>query len=393
LVSPNKVSLNARAMRLYEFEGYELFRRHGIPVPDYELASTPDEACRKAPKVGFPLVVKAQVLTGGRYLAGGVQVARSPEHVEDISRRILGLEIRGWPVAKVLLTRQIKAEKEFYLGVAIDEYHGTPVVILSTEGGVSINEVARERPESLISRRIPISTGLTLAEAEQIARELGLDSEEAERIAKNLKALYDVFRSYDALVAEINPMVLTHEGKCMALDAKIELDDSGLKRHPNLHFSLDERTSSPLERKGREIGVTYVELDGDIGIISSGAGLGMATMDIISRKFRPANFLETGGAITADLLYKVMDLVMQKEGLKAIFINLYGGINPIHEGAKGIVRYIRERGVNIPIVAKALGNRQEETWEIFKSHGVHVVSGVSTEEGVEQLASLLEGGR
>jgi succinyl-CoA synthetase beta subunit len=188
-------------------------------------------------------------------------------------------------------------------------------------------------------------------------------------------------------------MVRTPRGSYLAIDAKVEIDDSSLYRHSDLHLSLLERIPNPLERKGREIGVSYVELDGDIAIIASGAGLGMASMDIISQKLRPANFLETGGAITADLLYKVMDLVLQKEGVRAVFINVYGGINPIHEGAKGVVRYMQEHGVTMPVVAKALGNHQEETWEIFKEHGVHVVSGVSTEEGVEQLIRVLEGGK
>jgi succinyl-CoA synthetase beta subunit len=156
---------------------------------------------------------------------------------------------------------------------------------------------------------------------------------------------------------------------------------------------LGDRTYTPLERKGRDIGITYVEMDGDIAVIASGAGLGMATIDIIGRRYRPANFLETGGAITADLLYKVMELVLQKEGVRAVFINVYGGINPIHEGAKGVVRYMKEHGVTIPVVAKALGNHQEETWEIFRKNGVAVVTDVSTEKAVEELFRLLEESR
>ncbi|MFC2011865.1 succinyl-CoA synthetase subunit beta, partial [Chloroflexota bacterium] len=169
-------------------------------------------------------------------------------------------------------------------------------------------------------------------------------------------------------------------------------DDSSLYRHTNLSLSWEEHLINPLERKGREIGVTYLELDGDIAIIASGAGLGMASMDILGQKMHPANFLETGGAITADLMYKVMDLVLQKEGIRALFINVYGGINPIHEGAKGIVHYMQEHNVTIPVVAKALGNHQEETWEIFREQGVHVVTDSSTEKGVERLVQLLEGG-
>ena len=215
--------------------------------------------------------------------------------------------------------------------------------------------------------------------------------EELVRVATILRSLYSVFRKYDALTAEINPLSRTPDGTYLALDAKIEIDDSSLHRHPKLQIDQEERVSNPLEWKGRQIGVTYVELDGDIGVIASGAGLGMATMDIISQRMHPANFLETGGAITEDLLYRVMDLVLQKEGVKALFINVYGGINPIHEGAKGVVRYMQEHDVKIPVVAKALGNRQEETWEIFREQGVHVVTDVSTESGIEHLAQLLEG--
>ncbi len=378
-------------MRLYEFEGYELFCKKGISIPDYELASSPDEALEKVKRIGFPLVLKAQVLTGGRYLAGGVKVASSPEELGALAQQILTSPIRGWPVKCVLLARKAQVEREFYLGVTVDRYRGLPVVILSAEGGVSVNEIAKKHPEAVVSKRVSLTSGLSLSEAQKLAESVGFVGEEGSRVADIMLSLFSLFREQDALLAEINPLARTRGGDYLALDAKIEIDDSSVYRHPEINPALDERIPNPLERKAREIGVTYVELDGDIGIISSGAGLGMATVDIISQRFRPANFLETGGAITADLLYKVMDLVLQKKGLRAIFINLYGGINPIHEGAKGVVRYIKEHGVSIPIVAKALGNRQEETWEIFRSGGVHVVGGVSTEEGVEELARLLEG--
>jgi len=378
-------------MRLYEFEGSTLFRREGIPVPDYALATSPEEAREKAERLGLPVVIKAQVLTGGRWLAGGVQIVDSLDEVEKVAKHILSLTIRGFPVPQVMVARKVETAREFYLGVTVDEYRGTPVVILSAEGGVSINEIARNRPESVVSRSVSIIKGLLPSEARRMCREVGLTGEELTQVAGILGRLYSVFRNYDALVAEINPLVRTSQGDYLALDAKVEIDNSSLYRHSDLGLSLEERISNPLERKGRQIGVTYVELDGDIAIIASGAGLGMASMDIISQKLRPANFLETGGAITADLLYNVMDLVLQKEGVRAVFINVYGGINPIHEGAKGVVRYMQEHGVNIPVVAKALGNHQEETWEIFREHGVHVVTEVSTEKAVEELASVLEG--
>jgi succinyl-CoA synthetase beta subunit len=380
-------------MRLYEFEGNDLLCREGISVPEYALATTPQEAREKAQALGLPVMIKAQVLTGGRWLAGGVQTAQSLDQVESTARRILGLSIRGWPVPQVMVARKADSVKEFYLAVAIDEYHGTPIAILSAVGGVSINKIARERPEAVASKYVSIARGLLPSEARRMCREVGLRGAEVTKVANMLSALYRVFHNYDALVAEINPLARTSKGNYLALDAKVEIDDSSLYRHTDLNLSLEDRIPSPLERKGREIGVTYVELDGDIAIIASGAGLGMASMDIISRRMRPANFLETGGAITADLLYKVMDLVLQKKGIRAVFINVYGGINPIHEGAKGVVRYMQEHQVTIPVVAKALGNHQEETWEIFQKHGVHVVTDVSTEKGVEQLTQILEGGR
>jgi succinyl-CoA synthetase beta subunit len=378
-------------MKLYEFEGHDLLRREGIPVLDYALAATHDEARQEAEKLGLPVMVKAQVLTGGRWLAGGVQTAYSLEQVEAAARRILGTSISGWPVRQVMITPQVDGVREFYLAVTIDEYHGTPVVVLSAAGGVSVNRIALERPEEVASRHVSILKGLFPSEARRICRGVGLRGAEVSRVADMLSALYQIFRNYDCLIAEINPLVRTAEGDYLALDAKVEIDDDSLYRHPELSLSLDSRIPNPLERRGREIGVTYVELDGDIAIIASGAGLGMASMDIISRRLHPANFLETGGAITAELLYNVMDLVLRKEGIRAIFINVYGGINPIHEGAKGVVKYMKEHQVSIPVVAKALGNHQEETWEIFRNNGVHVVTDVSTEKGVEHLVQLLEG--
>lgn len=378
-------------MRLYEFEGSSLFHQHGIAVPEYTVTTSPEEAREKAQLIGLPVIIKAQILVGGRGLAGGVQTANSLEQVGEIVHRIMDRPIKGFSVHQVMVAQKVEVEREFYLGVTVDGYSGTPMVILSAGGGVSIEEVARIHPEQVASRQISITKGLSLSEAQEMAQEVGLEQEELEQVASTLHILYDVFRKYDALVTEINPLVRTSKGRYLAVDAKVEVDDASLYRHPDLQVALEDRILNALERKGHQIGVTYVDLHGQIGIIASGAGLGMASMDIINQRFRPANFLETGGAISAELLYKVMDLVLQKKGLKGILINLYGGINPIHDGARGIVSYIREHKITIPIVAKVLGNRQEETWEILKQQGVTVVTEVATEKAVEQLAQLLEG--
>ncbi|MBU2534868.1 MAG: ATP-grasp domain-containing protein [Chloroflexota bacterium] len=377
-------------MKLYEFEAGDLFRQEGIPVPDFAVVDSPAQARKAAEKIGVPVVVKAQVLIGGRGLAGGVKPAESPQQAEEFARRILQSSIRGLPVDRVMVVKKAEVAREFYLGVTIDGVAGSPVVILSTSGGVSIEETARTHPEMVVPRQVSISAGLSLPEARQMAQKAGLTGDESARIAEILHRLYNVFRKYDATIAEINPLVCTVKGDYLALDARMDIDDSGLFRHPELQISPEDRIASLLERKGRQIGVTYVELDGEVGIVSSGAGLGMATMDIIGRRYRPANFLETGGGISEELLYRVMELVMQKKGLKAVFLNLLAGINPIHEGARGIVRFLQEHPTSIPIVARARGNRQEEIWQILREGGVEVVTDVATEKSVEYLFRRLE---
>ncbi len=380
-------------MKLYEYEGVELFKQGGIPVPDFAMATTAEEAQEKAQAIGVPLIIKAQVLTGGRYLAGGVRTVDSLEKVEETAQRILSSKIRGLPVNKIMLAANVDVVREYYCSITIDDYRGTPLVIFSAEGGVDINQIAQEKEEAVVQRAVPISRGLTSSDARRMCRQVGLRGKDLDTIPEILVKLYQVFRNNDAILAEINPLVRTRKGEYVALDSKVEMDDSGLYRHTDLGLDQLERITNPLEKAGREIGVSYLELAGDIAIIASGAGLGMASMDIVNKRLSAANFLETGGAITEELLYKVMDLVFKKEGIRGLFINVYGGINPIHEGAKGVVRYLKEHNITIPVVAKALGNHQEETWEIFKANGVHVTSGVSTEEGVELLARLLEGKR
>ena len=277
--------------------------------------------------------------------------------------------------------------------MTIDGVAGGPVVIISTAGGVAIEETARTHPETIVSHQVSVLAGLSMPEAKKMAREAGLDDDESSRIAAILHRLYTVFRKYDAIIAEINPLAHTAEGDYLALDAKMEIDDSSLFRHPELKISPEDRIASPLEKKGCQIGVTYVELDGEVGIISTGAGLGMATMDLVGQRYPPANFLETGGGISEELLYQVMELVLQKKGLRAVFINLLGGINPIHEGARGIIRFLGEHPIDIPIVARVMGNRQKETRQILREGGVEVVTDVATEKCVEHLFRRLEKAR
>jgi succinyl-CoA synthetase beta subunit len=378
-------------MRLHEYEGADIFEAMGIPVPRRGIAGTVQEAVHTAGEIGYPVMVKAQVLTGSRGLAGGVRVASTQDELKEIAESLLTSDINGLPVRKILVAEKANITQELYVGITVHGYSGMPVLVVSTEGGVHIEETARKSPEKIASMHIDSSFGFYPYQARSLLRKLGLNRNLLGPFSDAITQLYKVFTRYEALIVEINPLVVLPNGGLLAVDAVIEIDDSALSR---LRYALPdpvERIESPLERRGKEIGVTYVELTGDIGLISSGAGLGMASMDIIGKKMKPANFLETGGGITADLLYKCMDLVMMKPGLKAVFINVYGGINPIHEGAKGVVRYMKEHDVKIPVVAKALGNHQEETWDIFQSAGIEVVKEAATERAIERLYQLVEG--
>ena len=380
-------------MRLHEYEALDIFEQNRIPVPRRGVASTMHEALQVAGEIGYPVILKAQVLVGGRGLAGGIRTASSPDELKEIADAMFASEVKGMPVRKILVCEKVDVAQELYVGITIDGYSGRPVIVVSTEGGVLIEETAKNTPEKIASIHIDPSFGYYPYQARGLLRMLGLKQQLVTAWSDVIGQLYNIALRYEALIAEINPLVVLPNGGLIAVDAVIEVDDSALSR---VRFPLPDRVDrieNPLERRGREIGVTYVDLDGDIGLISSGAGLGMASMDIIGQKMRPANFLETGGGITADLLYRCMEVIMMKPDLRGIFINVYGGINPIHEGAKGVVRYIKEHNVKIPIVAKALGNRQEETWEIFRSGGVHVVTEAATEKAVDVLHKLVDKGK
>ncbi len=376
-------------MRLHEYEALDIFEQNRIPVPRRGVASEVHEALRIAGEIGYPVMVKAQVLVGGRGLAGGIKSASTPDELRDVADAMLSSEVKGLPVRKIIVCEKVEAEKELYLGITVDGYSGKPVIVVSTEGGVLIEETARTSPEKIASIHIDPAFGYYPYQARSLLKRLGLKQQLITAWSDIIGQLYTIGKRYEVLIAEINPLVVLRNGGLMAVDAVLEVDDSALSR---IRFPLPDRVDrieNPLERRGREIGVTYVDLDGDIGLISSGAGLGMASMDIIGERMKPANFLETGGGITADLLYRCMELIMMKPDVRAIFINVYGGINPIHEGAKGVIRYIKEHNVKIPIVAKALGNRQEETWEIFRSGGVHVVTEAATEKAIDKLYELV----
>jgi len=377
-------------MRLHEHEAARLFQQAGVPVPPFVVARTADEAVAALSRVELPVAIKAQVLVGARGKAGGIAFASTPEEVREKATTLLRSSVRGLAIDAVMVARKVSIARELYAGVTVDPAAGGIAVILGTAGGIAVEEVAKVQPEALHRRIVVPPEEFRGHQARALAKEAQLHGELMVRVGDVLSSLFRVFRKTDAVIAEINPLIVTLEDVLWAVDAVLEVDDSALFRHPELPMDPLARMEHPLEREAKKIGVSYVDLDGDIGIICSGAGLGMATMDIVGERLRPANFLETGGGITEELMYKVTHLVLRKPGLRGLLINLYGGINPIHEGAKGIVRALREKDVKIPVVAKALGNRQEETWATLAEGGITVVTDITTEAAVAALCERLE---
>ena len=317
-------------------------------------------------------------------------MGEGPEDVARIAEELLRTEIRGYRVDAVLVEEWVEADRELYLGVTIDGEAGAPVVMVSSEGGVSVEELAARSPEKILSAHPDVFRGLSMYEARRLTKRAGLKGKAMLQAAGMLWRLYGVFVRYDALIAEINPLILTRAEDPVAADAVLEVDDAALYRYPQFRHRAEEQIFDPLEREARRGGVSYVALEGDIGIICSGAGLGMATMDLIRARGRPANFLETGGGITKELMASALRIVLRQPDIRGVFINIYGGINPIHEGAKGIAEVIREEGVEVPLVAKALGNFQEETWAILEDAGVKVVRTVRTDQAVDTLFEVLQ---
>ena len=380
-------------MRLHEHEAARLFQQAGVPVASFAVARTADEAVAALTKVELPVVIKAQVLVGSRGKHGGIVMADTAEEVRAKTATLLGSSVRGFRVESVMISKRVSIARELYAGVTVDAVAGAITVILGTAGGIDVETVAKEQPEALFRKTVVPPAELRGHEARALAREAGFRGDLMVKIADVLVSLYRAFRKHDALIAEVNPLVVTTEETLCAVDAVLEVDDSALFRHPEMPKDTLARIEHPIERAAKQIGVSYVDLDGDIAIISSGAGLGMATMDVVGQRLKPANFLETGGGITEELMYKTTDLVLQKPGLRGLLINLYGGINPIHEGAKGIVRLLKEKHVTIPVVAKALGNRQEETWATLREAGVIIVTDITTEAAVDALCAALETNR
>ena len=376
-------------MILYEYEAKNFLKEQGVASPQGEVAKTPQEAAEIARKMGKPVNIIPQILVlpGGR--GGEIKTATNPEEAHRAAQALLERTLEGQRAAEVWVEENLPVQKRIYAAIRIDGAAGAPLVLASLEPVSDLDEEAKAS-NNVAWRHADPFRGLQSHEARKMAKSLGFTGDAAVKLADQIQKLYKTFSQWNALTAGFNPLVMTPEGNFFAAGAFLEIDDSALFRFPQLRELSLSRILDPLAREGKTIGVTYVGLDGDIGIISTGAGIGMATVDMVSKRGRPANFLETGGGITEKQVAEVMRLVLKKPGLKAVFLNMYGGINPIHEGAKGVVKVIREDKVSIPIVAKAIGNFQEETWKILEEGGVTVIKTIPTDQAVEELFKRLQ---
>jgi succinyl-CoA synthetase beta subunit len=371
---------------LYEYQGKELFRRFGIPTSEGMLASSPDEARAAAHDLGGQVVVKAQVLTGGRGKAGGVKLADGPDDAEREANDILGLDINGHVVRRLWIEQASEIAKEYYLSVTFDRGEKKPLFMLTTEGGVEIEQVAAETPEKLARLHVDPLEGYQPYQGRRLVYGAGIgDPNEQKQVLDIVGKLYDCFVSSDAMLCEINPLIVTPEGEVRALDSKFTVDDNALYKHPDVEEMRDPESAPPEERAAREKGVTYVKLDGEVGILGNGAGLVMSTLDVIALAGgRPANFCDLGGGGDAQGVVDALEVITADPQVRSIFFNIFGGITRCDEVARGILQALGQMEITHPIVVRLDGTNAEEG------------RGLLAEAGLENLhvePTMLEGAK
>ena len=354
-------------MDLYEYQGKELFRRFGIPVSDGRLARTPGEARAAAEELGGPVVVKAQVLTGGRGKAGGIKLADDPADAEAKAAEILGLDIRGHVVRRLWIERASDIAKEYYLSLTFDRGAKQFLLMLTREGGVEIEEVAADRPEALARLNVDPLEGFQPYQARRVIYGAGIDDPDEQRqILEIVERLYACFVGCDAMLCEINPLIVTPEGEVHALDSKFTVDDNALYKHPEIAEMRDLEAVPAEERAAREKGVTYVKLDGEVGILGNGAGLVMSTLDVIALAGgRPATFCDLGGGGDAQGVVDALEVITADPQVRSIFFNIFGGITRCDEVARGILQALGQLSIDHPIVVRLDGTNAEEGRELL----------------------------
>jgi len=357
-------------MNIHEYQAKELLRREGVPIPPGDVAATPEEAQRIAARLGATVVVKAQVHAGGRGKAGGVKLARTPEEARDAATRILGMSIKGLPVQRVLVTSAAEIASEAYVGIIIDRASKRAVFMVSPAGGIDIEEVAAGSPDKILRRPVDPRYGLLPFEALRLGFFPYADAARARAAATILQQLYAAFVRHGASLAEINPLVSTPNGSLVAVDAKMVIDDNELDRRPDMAALRDESAEAPSEVAARKAGLTFIKLDGNVGCVVNGAGLAMATMDLVKYYGgEPANFLDIGGSSNPEKVVNALRIITQDPNVKAILFNISGGITRTDDVANGIVEATRQNPLRVPIVIRLTGTNEEEAVRILQGSG------------------------
>ena len=384
-------------MDLYEYQARDLFEAHGVPVLAGIVAQTPDEAKAAAEKIGGVTVVKAQVKVGGRGKAGGVKVAKTADEAYEHAKAILGMDIKGHTVHRVMIAQGADIAEEYYFSVLLDRANRTYLAMCSVEGGMEIEQLAEERPEALA--KVPVSplTGIDAETAQKIVTEAGFPEELRADVAEVIQKLWEVFEKEDATLVEVNPLVKTGDGTILALDGKVSLDDNAAFRHEDHAALVDERTEDPLEAKAKANGLNYVKLDGQVGVIGNGAGLVMSTPDVVAYAgeqhggVKPANFLDIGGGANAEVMANGLDVILGDEQVKSVFVNVFGGITACDQVANGIVKALEILGdtATKPLVVRLDGNAVEEGRRILQEANHPLVTLAATmDEGADKAAEL-----
>jgi succinyl-CoA synthetase beta subunit len=360
-------------MKLHEYQSKNLFSTFGIAIPKGRVASNASQVKEIADELGCPVVIKSQVLVGGRGKAGGIRLAKSPKEAKEFATQLLGNEIKGLPVRKVLVDEAINFKQEIYLGIVIDRELKCPVLVVSPEGGVDIEDLALRFPEKIFKAAINPLIGLREYQIKNLAVSMDIPKQFWKEFVKTARGLWEAYSTLDATLAEINPLVLTNDDHILALDGKMIIDDNALFRQPVLSDMMDMDIEEPEEIEARKFNLSYIKLDGEIGCLVNGAGLAMATMDII-KEFggSPANFLDIGGGAGADKVSAALKIMLSDHSIRAILINIFGGITRCDEVAKGILQALKDVNTKIPIVVRLTGTNDQVGLELLKKAKLEV---------------------
>ena len=386
-------------MKIHEYQAKSVLARFGVPVPRGEVAFTPTEAVDSAKRLGGKIfVVKAQIHAGGRGKGGGVKIAKSIDEVEQFAKQMIGMTLvthqtgpEGRKVGRVLIEEGLDIDRELYLSILVDRASASPVIIASAAGGMDIEEVAAKEPQKILREHINPGTGIAPFQGRKLAFGMGLSGATANKLVKLLDAIYKAFIETDASMIEINPLILTKGGDLLALDAKVSFDDNALYRHPDLRELRDIGEEDPLEVEASKFSLNYIRLDGNIGCMVNGAGLAMATMDIIKLAGgEPANFLDVGGGANAEQIKNAFRILMADKNVKAVLINIFGGILRCDVLAQGVIAAVTELGVPVPIVVRMEGTNVEEGKKMLRESGLSFTTADSMGEAADTVVALAE---